>query len=330
MKIDVHCHLSSPGFAEAIAKKTPYSFRVDREKGIMTTFLGVNLPLNTEEERITHMDRLGIDTQVISVGTVALLSGQESSCSLRNRMALSEAINDYLASICQQYPDRFMAFADIPLSLKDVDAATHEMIRSTDGLGLNGISLLTNYDDRHLDAPELQPFFEEANRRRLVILLHPKHPLGEMEALRDYSMYALVGFPYETTLTVARMVYSGLIERFSKITFILSHAGGTIPFLWSRIDWGYSVDLPGCRKYLQRLPSDYLRHFYYDTASADPKSLMLTYERVGDHLIFGTDHPHGRGPDIQRTVEAIEAMDVPATTKARIFGDNAVALLRKG
>jgi len=327
MKIDTHCHLFSPGFAEAIANRTPYRFRVDRDKGIMTTFLGLKLPLSTEEERISEMERMGIDTQIISVRTAALLSWEELARSSETRVALSQAINDYLAYICQQYPDRFMAYADIPLSVKYVEAATREMVRSIDDLGLNGISLLTHYDDKYLDAPEFQPLFEEANRRRLVIYLHPTHPVGK-EVLMDYSMYALVGFPYDTTLTAARMVYSGLIERFPEITFILSHAGGIIPFLWWRINMGYTLDFPGCCQHLNRLPSDYLERFYYDTALSDTESLMLTYERVGDHLMLGTDHPFIES-GVQRTIDAIEAMDIPAEAKAKIFGENALALLRK-
>lgn len=327
MKIDTHCHLFSPDFAEAIARKTPYRFRVDREKGIMTTFLGLKLPFSTEEERVAEMDRIGIDAQIISVRTAALLSWEELSRSLQTRLALAQAINDYLASICRRYPDRFMAYADIPLSIEDVDVATREMVRSIDDLGLHGISLLTHYDNKYLDAPEFQPLFEEANRRRMVIFLHPTHPVGK-EVLMDYSMYALVGFPYDTTLTAARMVYSGLTERFPDITFILSHAGGMIPFLWWRIDMGYTLDFPGCREHLHRPPSYYFERFYYDTALSDTESLMLTYERVGDHLMLGTDHPF-TDTGIQRTVAAIEAMDIPAESKAKILGGNAVALLRK-
>ena len=318
MKIDTHSHLFSPGLAQEVAKYTPYNMRIDRDKGMISTFLGLQLPILTEEERIAEMEKMGIDAQIISVRTAALLSWEELSASLPLRLTISQIINDYLASVCQRYSDRFMAYADISLSLGD--EATKEMIRSLDDLHLHGVSLLTNYDGRYLDAPEFQSFFEEANRRGVVIFVHPTYPPGK-QGLMDWRLYAAVGFPYETTLTFTRMAFSGFLERFPYITFIMSHLGGAIPFLWQRICRPGRVSLP------EPVPN-YLKRCYYDTAISDTESLMLAYYRVGDHLMLGTDHPFIKG-DVSRTVAAIEAMDVPVETKAKILGGNALTLLRK-
>lgn len=291
-KVDVHCHLFSPGLAESIDQNTPFHIRIDRQRGIMSTFLGLELPLMTEEDRVAEMKRIGVDRQVIAVRTAALLEWGELAASPENRLSLARTVNDYLSMMCQEHPLNFGAFADIPLALGD--SATEEMIRALDRLKLSGITLLTNYGDKYLDAPEFQPFFEEANRRRAVIFIHPTHPFGR-EVLMDYHMYGIVGFPHDTSLTAGRMAYAGFFQRFPNITVILSHVGGTIPFLWWRMDLGYHLNWLDCRSRLKAPPTEFLKQLYYDTALSDAESLMHAYRRIGDHLVLGTDHPYVPG-----------------------------------
>lgn len=318
MIIDTHCHLSSPGLAQAIAEQTPYRLRVDRDNKVISTILGRQVPVLTEEERIAQMDAAGIHAQVMSVGIFNLFSREQLSASHQVRMAISQVVNDYLASICRHYPRRFMGYADIPLSLGD--EATREMIRSIDNLHLHGICLLTNHEGKYLDDPEFRSFFEEANRRGVVIFVHPAHPPSR-QGFMDLEMYALVGYPCETTLAFCRLAYSGFLERFSKITFIMSHVGGAIPFLWHRID-------NTCKEKLPEPPTSYLRRCYYDTALSDTESLMLAFKRVGDHLMLGTDNPYNRR-EMSHNIASIEDMDVPDETKIKILGGNALNLLYK-
>jgi predicted TIM-barrel fold metal-dependent hydrolase len=318
MKIDTHCHLSSEGLAKAISKHTPFQIYTDRDKGTMGTAQGVNMTLINEEERIDDMDAWDIQANVISVGTYTLFTEEQLSKSPKIRLNISQVVNDYLATICQKYHERFMAFADIPLLLGD--AAIDEMIRAIDELNLHGIGLVTSFGGKYLDAPEFRTFFEEANKRSAVIFVHP-FLSPATQGLLEMDMYRVIGFPAETSLTFCRMAYSGFIGQFPNITFILSHVGGAIPFLWPRIDITYQGSLP-------KPPTSYLKQYYYDTALSDTESLMLAYRRVGDHLMLGTDYPFSK-KHVMRTIKTIEAMDVKDETKEKILGGNAFSLLHK-
>jgi len=317
LKIDVHCHLSSEGLARAISKDTPFDLVIDRKNKILSTALAEKMLLLNEDERIEEMDAAGIDANVVSVGTYILFSEQQLHESPGIRLKISQVVNDYLASICQRYPRRLAAFADIPLTLGD--EAIKEMARSLDELHLPGIGLVTSFDGKYLDAPEFSPFFNEANRRKAVLFVHPFNPPSTPPGLMEMEMYRVVGFTSETSLTFCRMAYSGFLEKYPDITFILSHVGGAIPFLWPRIDYTYSGSLA-------HPPTHYLKRCYYDTALSDSESLMLAYRRVGDHLIFGTDYPFGR-EFINRTLVSVEGMDISGEVRNRIMGENAASLL---
>jgi predicted TIM-barrel fold metal-dependent hydrolase len=323
MKIDTHCHLSSEGLAQTISKHTPYQLYIDRDKHTMGTAQGVNMTLLNEDERICDMDEWGIDANVISVGTYTLFTEEQLS-PRQMRLKLSQVVNDYLASICQRYPKRLMAFADISLPLGD--DAIKEMIRSLNELHLEGIGLLTSFDGKYLDSPEFKTFFEEANRLKATIFVHP-FLTPSSQGLMEMDMYRVVGFPAETSTTFCRMAYSGFIEKYPHITFILSHVGGAIPFLWQRINTTYE-SYSGNDGSLSHPPTDYLKRCYYDTALSDTESLMLAFKRIGDHLMLGTDYPFSK-KHVTRTLSVINAMDVSDEIKNKIFGGNALSLLKR-
>ena len=322
MKVDTHCHLSSEGLANAISKYTPYKLYVNHTNHTMGTAQGVDMVLLNEDERIADMDGWGIDANVVSVGTYTLFT-EEQLAPKKMRLMLSQVINDYLASICQKYSKRLMAFADISLPLGD--DALKEMDRALNELHLNGIGLTTSFNGKYLDVPEFRAFFEEANRIKAVIFVHPfVSPYSQ--GLMEMDMYRVVGFPAETSTTFCRMAYSGFIEKYPDITFILSHVGGAIPFLWPRINTTYE-SYSGGKGSLAHLPTDYLKKYYYDTGLSDTESLMLAYKRIGDHLMLGTDYPFSK-THVPRTLSTIEAMEVPDTVKNKIFGENALSILK--
>jgi aminocarboxymuconate-semialdehyde decarboxylase len=205
------------------------------------------------------------------------------------------------------------------------DHAIRELRRAIDELKMNGVILLSNIRGRPLTSPAYRPFFEEADRIRLCILLHPMIPVNA-EAFTQYVLGPLVGFPFDTTLAVARMCFDGLLADFPNIRWIIGHAGGAVPYLMERLDNGYR-DFAECRARIDRLPSEYLKKLYYDTVTFSPHVLRMIRDVVGvDHLVMGSDYPHMLG-SIDRAVSSINELAIPEHEKRQIFSKTSLSIL---
>jgi aminocarboxymuconate-semialdehyde decarboxylase len=131
----------------------------------------------------------------------------------------------------------------------------------------------------------------------------------------------------DTTLAAAKIVFSGIPERFPKIRWALGHLGGAIPYLAERLDRGFEA-FSECRANIPRPPSDYLRQFYYDTVNFNPGAIKLAIDFAGvDHILAGSDYPHQIG-SIPKIIQTIRNLDVSEADRAAIFGGNAARLLR--
>jgi len=136
----------------------------------------------------------------------------------------------------------------------------------------------------------------------------------------------LVGFLFDTTLAAASLVFSGVVERYPRIRWVLCHLGGAIPYLVERLDRGFTA-FEDCRAHIQRPPSDYLKNFYYDTVNFNPRAIELAISFAGaNHILAGSDYPHQIG-SIPRMFESIRALNCSEADKAAIFGGNAARLL---
>jgi aminocarboxymuconate-semialdehyde decarboxylase len=146
------------------------------------------------------------------------------------------------------------------------------------------------------------------------------------EAFSEYVLGPIVGFPFDTTLAVARLCYAGVFEQLPRIRWILGHLGGAVPYLFERLDNGWR-DFAECRANIDELPSVYLKRLYYDTVSFSSPSLRLALEQVGaDHLVMGSDYPHLLG-SIERSVTSIEGLDIAREQKDAIFSGTARRIL---
>ena len=211
--------------------------------------------------------------------------------------AVARMINDSYAELIATHPKRFKGFASIPMDAPD--AALAELHRAIDELKLNGVILLSNIGGKPLTSPEYRPFFAEANRMKLCIFLHPMLP-AQSDAFREYVLGPIIGFPFDTSLAVARMCYDGMLAEFPDIRWIIGHLGGAVPYLMERMDNGFR-DFPECRAKIDQLPSFYLKRLYYDTVSFSPHTLMMVRNMVGaDHMVMGSDYPHLLGLDRSR------------------------------
>jgi aminocarboxymuconate-semialdehyde decarboxylase len=324
MKIDFHNHFYPTEYLRKLEEwGRRYEFTHDaeglkivKEKG--ARFLGITPQMEDPAKRIEDMDRIGVDLQVLTLSTPNVYFSTR-----KRNLYLARLVNDYFAGICQKYPRRFMAFASVPLG--NPDDAIAELHRGVSDLGMKGIVLGTNIDGKHLHLKEFWPFYEEVERLDLPVLLHPMVPVHP-ETLTEIPI-AVIAFLMDTTFTVAKMAYYGVFERFPKLTLILPHLGGTIPFLLERIDDGYKV-FPDFKQNIPKLPSEYLKRLYYDTVSFHRPSLMCVYQTVGaDQMVMGSDYPHVIGHG-SRAITAIEELDIPREDKEKIFGENGKKLLK--
>ncbi|MFY9573112.1 MAG: amidohydrolase family protein [Blastocatellia bacterium] len=324
MKIDLHTHYYPASFFQMLRDiPSEFSFATDPTGRTIIThrgarFFGVTAPMSDPDKRLADMDRVGIDVEVISLSTPNIFFADET-----RQPEVARILNDAYAELIARYPDRFKGFASIPMDVPG--AAIDELHRAIDQLKLNGVVLLSNIGGRPLTSPAYRPFFEEANRMNLCIFLHPMIPLNS-EPFREYVLGPLVGFPFDTTLAVARMCFDGMLAELPNIRWIIGHLGGAIPYLMERLDNGYR-DFAECRVKIDQLPSSYLKKLYYDTVTFSSYNLRMARDLVGvDHMVMGSDYPHLLG-SIERSVSSIEELAIPEHEKERIFSRTAMSIL---
>ena len=201
--------------------------------------------------------------------------------------------NDYSARIVSDHPKRFGSFAVLPLP--DVAASLRELEHAIDKLKLDGIVLPTNVGGYYLGASEFDELFSELNRRKEIVFIHPIDPPRECSSELKLPT-CLIEFVFDTTRTIANLIYSGTLERCPDIQFIVSHAGGTAPYLAWRIS--LLQYKPKMKKKAPQGAINYLKRLYYDTAlSASPYALRSLQELVDpSHILFGSDYPFA--PDL--------------------------------
>jgi aminocarboxymuconate-semialdehyde decarboxylase len=323
-KLDLHTHYYPPAYFERI-REIPSEFAFDQSPTGQTIikyrgarFFGITPPMTNPAQRIEDMDRVGIDIEVLSLSTPNVFFADAP-----HQAAVARLVNDSYAELIAKHSTRFKGFASIPMDVSD--AALKELHRAIDQLKLNGVILLSNIRGNSLTSPVYRPFFEEANRMKLCILLHPMLP-ANAEPFREYVLGPIVGFPFDTTLAVARMCYDGMLRELPDIRWIIGHLGGAVPYLMERMDNGWR-DFAECREKIDHLPSTYLKRLYYDTVSFSSYTLRMVREMVGvDHMVMGSDYPHLLG-SIERAVSSIEGLEIADEEKRQIFEATALSIL---
>jgi len=325
LKLDLHTHFYTAKYFQTI-RDLPSEFSFDQSSTGQTIityrgarFFGVTPAMTDVSKRLEDMDRVGIDVEVISLSTPNVFF-----TTAEHQPSVAAMINDAYAELIATHPKRFKAFASIPMDAPD--AALNELHRAIHILKLNGVVLLSNIGGKPLTSPEYRPFFAEANRMKLCIFLHPMLP-ANTDSFREYVLGPIIGFPFDTSLAVARMCYDGMFEDFPDIRWIIGHLGGAVPYLMERMDNGYR-DFADCRAKINQLPSTYLKQLYYDTVSFNPYTLSMVHKMVGaNHMVMGSDYPHLLG-SIDRAVTSIEDLEISDGDKEQIFEKTALSILK--
>ena len=321
--IDFHNHFYPPEYLRAV-EKGPSNLKLtfDDEQNPVLHYLGdynVVVPGHRDIEfRDGVMEHAGVTKQVLSFTAPGTLIEDP-----KRSVALAKTVNDVLAQIKDEKSDRFTALATLPLN--DPVASVAELERAMGQLGFRGAMLFANVNGVALSDERFWPLYERASELGAVFYIHPTKAPG-VEAMTKYWLLPLVGFTFDTTLAAAGLVFSGVVERYPGIRWVLAHLGGVIPYLAERLDRGYEA-FPECREHISKPPSVYLKKFYYDTVNFDPSALRLALEFAGvDHLLAGSDYPHRIG-SLEKMMSSINALEISDDDRLAILWGNTAKLL---
>jgi 6-methylsalicylate decarboxylase len=273
-RIDVHHHVLPPNFVSALnSLSIPWTG-------------GPEVPSWSLQQAHDMMGAMGIDAAVASPSPGVYWGGDTGFA-----VKLARETNDFVADVVRDDPEHFGGFATIPLP--DVDASLEELEYAYDTLGLDGVVLYTSQGDRYLGDRSYDPFFEELDRRKAIVFIHPTTIPPGADATGLTIPFGVAEFTFDTTRAVMNMLYSGTLERYPSIRYIVSHAGGTIPYLAWRIA-GASY-LPELR---DRAPKTdglaLLQKLYYDTALSTSEFVFGALKEFVpmSQVLFGSDFPY--------------------------------------
>jgi predicted TIM-barrel fold metal-dependent hydrolase len=334
-KIDIFNHIYPASYYGRVMKVAPDYKDIGKRMR--------NIPMLADlDVRFRVMDIFEDYEQVLSLPTPPI----EVFASPADAVDLAQAANDGMAELVQRYPDRFPAFvASLPLG--DPDAAARELHRAVDDLGARGFQIFSNILGKPISAPEFLPLFEAMAAYDLPIWMHPFRgadmPDYKTEDRSEYEIWWTFGWPYETSVAMARLVFAGIFDRFPALKIITHHMGAMAPYFEGRVGPGW--DQLGARtsekdysvvlKSLSKRPLDYFKMFYADTAlfgAYDATVCGLKFFGA-DHIVFASDAPFDpeKGPMyIRETIAIVDRLPISDDERERIYWRNAASLLKLG
>ncbi len=331
MKIDVFSHIMPRSYFDRIIKLDP------KGHDMTSQIRGVSA-LVSLDERFRAMDQFDEYTQIISLVTPPI----ESYGRLANDMA--RLANDGMAELVRTYPARFVGFvASLPMN--DPEGLLAEAKRAVGDLGAAGVQVFSNVSGHPLDRPEAMALFDLMAELDRPVWIHPVRGADfsdyKQEPKSRYEIWWAFGWPYETSVAMAHLVFSGLFDRHPDIKIITHHMGGVVPYLEGKVGPGF--DHLGTRttdedyglllKQLKKRPIDYFRMFYADTALFGARAATvcgLDFFGVS-HTLFGTDAPfgpQGKWGYTRWTIDIIDGLDITPAEREAIYEGNIKQLLK--
>ena len=320
MKIDIHGHFTPQAYYDAL--ETLPGVTVNHRPGGISflyrhglQWLPFNDAMFEPGHQLRDMDRKQIDIRVLSLSTPSVYLFDAV-----RRIEVCRAMNDMIVDRVRRDPSRFRAFATLPLP--DVEASLVELERIRHAEGIVGITIGSNLGGVALSSPELEPIWQRLNDLKMPVFEHPMVPVFA-DAMDEFTLPMRVGFFYDTSLAMCRMIYAGVFERFPDFPFIVAHTGACFLDLMERLDSGF-LRYPDCQKFISKRPSEYAKRLFYDTCSFFPPLIMMAHQYFGrDRILFGTDYPF-----IDQDDTHVRELSLPDSDKALILGANAATLLK--
>ena len=323
--VDVHCHVHFPPADELVkqSKNTPVEPNAQFGNALSKATnqqqqQNVHVCLTSVEQRLRDMDKMGVDVQAISSSPFHFKYWLEPELGAKS----ARMINEHLAEIVAQHPDRFVALAAVPL--QDADAATSELEYCIKKLGFRGVEIGTNIAGREISRG-LDNFWAKAEELKALVFLHP-NGFTHGQRLADHYFINVIGNPLDTTIAVGHLVFDGILEKHPKLKIVAAHGGGYLGHYPARMDhvWNARAD---ARTVLKRSPRKSLAKIYFDTIVFDTEQLRHLVNLWGvDHIVVGTDYPYDMGwYDPRGFID--ECKFLKDADKAQILGLTAAKLL---
>jgi aminocarboxymuconate-semialdehyde decarboxylase len=332
MKIDIYNHVMPVRYLEMMKQHF-------KDAGIVKRMSGIRVLWDIE----ARVEMLGQWPEVQQVLTLSL-PGPELVGGPDLSPELARIANDDMTAMCAKWPKKFPAFvASLPMN--NVPAALEEMDRAITRLGARGVQILTSVNGRPLDEPEFFPVFERVTRKyEMPVWMHPARPASRAdyptESKSKYEIWQVLGWPYETSAAMARMVFSGLFDRLPGMRLITHHCGAMIPFFAGRAEtlWAQlgsrtaDEDYESLLKGMAKKPIEYFKMFYADTVlGGSASALRCGLDFFGaDRIVFASDcpfDPEGGPMFIREGIRSVEDLGLSEAEKRKIYYENALRLL---
>lgn len=312
MRIDVHAHYFTVEYLDLL----------DELGGVEpTTRPGRRSlwpsPKDDLETRFAAMDRAGVDLEILSVSGVAPYFLEE-----RKAVAGARLVNDTYAELARAHPQRFRAYAALPMP--HVEASIEEIGRAMDTLGAVGATVSTSVFGKSLGDPQFDPIWAELDRRHAVLFIHPAGTACHSPDIQQADMQWVLGAPVEDALCTLQLIRAGIPARFPNMKTIIPHLGGVLPFIIHRLHELAPRFVEGAGELNVR---DAVRSFWYDTVNGHPPALKLACDVFGvERVVFGTDYPFWRGDAHQLAATYVLEAGLPERDLEAIFSGNALGL----
>jgi len=320
--IDCQSHMFAPQLIAMMQKrkKPPYIYDKGNQR-----FLVVGewhrpmlaMPLHVDVDlKLKTMDEAGIDMTALSINDPGPeLFGSQGA-------EVAQICNDFIAGVVKRHPTRFLGLAVLPL--QDMNASMAELDRCIGKLGMKGILLYSNIDGKFPDEPQFRDMFRRAEQLNVPILLHPPNPVT-YAVTSGYKLTGGLGLMFDTTIAVARIILSGLMDEHPKLKLVCPHVGGTLPYLIGRIDHQMFVLKRAAGELkINRRPSEYLKNVYLDCVSALPQAIRFAYDMVGpDRFLYSSDHPWVDPKFIRSN---LDSLNLPARDQEKVLSGTAKKL----
>lgn len=330
MNIDVHAHyVPRESLRMASEIGASYGLTMDKDARGRAVLARAGKPFLAQVKaeffdldlRVSIMDRQGVDIQVLSPASSYFFYWMPAADSLE----YARWLNDQSAEAVTKHSQRLVALASVPM--QDSVKAAAELERAMTRLGLRGAEIASNINGRYLDDPGFDPFWEAAQALGALIFVHPNRVIGA-DRMEDYNLANLIGNPTDTSLTFAKLIFGGVLERFPKLKFLLAHAGGFLPYTWGRLEHGYRIQDSSVAT-ISRPPSEYVKLLYFDTITHSRMALEYLIENFGAaHVLLGSDYPYDMGDP--EPVASLRAARIGAQQREEIACANACKLLGIG